>query len=130
MLTGEVLLNTGSWFIGKDQFLPGTGMFLDNLKIFNKAFEEADLQVEASTALPGLGPNFLRLGCKSCEMKQAIERCAQNGGYHLCRRIELNGGGLMIARAMGYLNMASDHWSAEDAEPNIALEKLGLCCLD
>jgi hypothetical protein len=130
MLTGEVKLNKGSWHVGKDLFLPGTGMFLDNFKIFDHPKDEAALQVEASSALPGLGPNFLRLGCKSCEMRQAIERCASTGGYHLCRRLELNGGGLMVARAMGYLNMASDHWNAEDEEPNVTLEKLGLCCLD
>lgn len=130
LISGDVLLNTGSWYIGKDNFLPGTGMFFDNLKIYSRALDEAALQVEASAALPGLGPNFVRLGCKSCGMQQAIEKCAATGGYHLCRRMELYGGGLMVARAMGYLNMASDQWSAEDEEPNITLEKLGLCCLD
>jgi len=130
MLTGDVLLNTGAWHVGKDLYLPGTSMYLDNLKIYNHAMDEAALQVEASAALPGLGPNFLRLGCKSCEMRQAIERCASTGGYHLCRRLELNGGGLMVARAMGYLDMASEHWEAEDEEPNVSLEKLGLCCQD
>jgi len=130
MLTGEVQLNSGSWYVGKDLFLPGTGMFLDNFKIYNTALDEAALQVEASSALPGFGPNFVRLGCKSCEMRQAIEKCASTGGYHLCRRLELNGGGLMVARAMGYLNMASDQWSAEDAEPSVSIEKLGLCCAD
>jgi len=130
LISGDVLLNTGSWYVGKDLFLPGTGMFLDNFKIQSRAMDEGSLQVEASTALPGLGPNFVRLGCKSCEMRQAIEKCAATGGYHLCRRMELNGGGLMVARAMGYLNMASDQWNAEDEEPNITLEKLGLCCLD
>jgi len=130
MISGDVLLNTGYWYIGKDLFLPGTGMYLDNLKIQSKAMDEQSLQVEASSALPGLGPNFIRLGCKSCEMREAIEKCAATGGYHLCRRLELYGGGLMVARAMGYLSMASDQWSAEDQEPNITLQKLGLCCLD
>lgn len=129
-LTGDILFNTGAWYVGKDLFLPGTGMYLDNFKIYNAALDEKSLQVEASSALPGLGPNFVRLGCKSCEMRQAIEKCAATGGYHLCRRMELNGGGLMAARAMGYLSMASDHWNAEDQEPNVALQKLGLCCLD
>eukprot|EP00298_Acanthocystis_sp_HF-20_P007546 c17118_g1_i1.p1 GENE.c17118_g1_i1~~c17118_g1_i1.p1 ORF type:complete len:353 (+),score=144.82 c17118_g1_i1:60-1118(+) len=129
-LSGEVILNKGSWYIGKDLFLPGTGMFLDNLKFYSSALDEAALQVEASAALPGLGPNFLRLGCKNCEMKKAIEACASNGGYHLCRRMELNGGGLMIARAMGYLEMAPDNWTAEDSASDVNLTKVGLCCLD
>jgi hypothetical protein len=129
-LTGDVLLNTGSWHIGKDNFLPGTAMYLDNLKIYSHALDEAALQVEASSALPGVGPNFLRLGCKSCPMRQAIDACAASGGYHLCRRLELNGGGLMVARAMGYLDMASEQWHAEDEDTNVNLEKLGLCCLD
>jgi hypothetical protein len=130
MVTGEVLLNTGSWYIGKDPFMAGTGMFLDNLKFYSHALDERALQVEASSALPGLGPNFLRLGCKSCTMRQSVEKCASSGGYHLCRQMELYGGGLMVARAMGYLDMSSEYWSAEDAEPDIQLEKLGLCCLD
>jgi len=130
MVTGEVMLNSGDWFIGKDLFLPGTGMFLDNFKIFSHALDEQALQVEASGALPGLGPNFIRLGCTSCTMKTAIERCAATGGYHLCRKMELNGGGLMAARAMGYLEMSSENWAAEDEAVDIELRKLGLCCLD
>jgi len=129
-LAGEVLLNTGSWYIGKDLFLPGTGMFLDNLKFYGRAMDEKSLQSEASNALPGLGSNFLRLGCKRCEMSKAIEACASTGGYHLCRTLELQGGGLMVARAMGYLDMASDNWSAEDSATDVQLQKLGLCCLD
>jgi hypothetical protein len=130
LISGEILLNKGSWYIGKDQFLPGTGMFFDNLKFYSRALDEKALQVEASASLPGLGPNFLRLGCERCEMRQAVEKCAATGGYHLCRRMELNGGGLMVARAMGYLDMSSDYWSAEDSATEIQLEKLGLCCLD
>lgn len=130
IVTGEVLLNTGKWYLGKDNFLPGTAMFLDNFKVFSKAMKEEEVQVEASAALPGLGPNFVRLGCRSCSMRDAVQKCAATGGYHLCREMELQGGALMVARAMGYLDMSSEHWAAEDAEPDIDLEKLGLCCLD
>jgi len=130
MLSGTVQLNTGAMHVGKDPFLPGTGMFLDSFKIHSTALDEHSLQVEASSGLPGVGPNFLRLGCKQCEVHQAIEKCAATGGYHLCRRMELQGGGLIVARAMGYLDMSSEYWMAEDSEPEIALEKLGLCCLD
>jgi hypothetical protein len=130
MVTGEVQLNRGAWYVGKDLFLPGTGMFLDNFKIFSHALDEQALQIEASAALPGVGPNFVRLGCSSCVMKTAIERCAATGGYHLCRTMELNGGALIVARAMGYLSMSSEHWTAEDSEPPIDQTKLGLCCLD
>jgi len=131
MITGQVVLNTGNLHVGKDTFLPGTGMYLDDFKVYAVAKDEKDIQVEASSALPGFGPNFLRLGCKQCEMQQAIEKCASTpGGYHLCRRMELQGGGLMVARAMGYLDMSSDQWAAEDSLPVISLQKLGLCCLD
>jgi len=131
-VSGDVAFNQGAWYIGKDPFLPGTGMFLDDFKVYSEALEEPELQVEAASSLPGLGPNFLRLGCSSCTMKDAIARCAgwSKGGYHLCRTMELNGGGLIVARAMGYLDMSSEHWTAEDEEADIALTKLGLCCLD
>lgn len=130
VITGEVQINTGSWYLGKDLHLPGTGMFMDNFKVYSHALDEHTIQIEASSALPGVGPNFVRLGCKSCEQNQAIEACAATGGYHLCRRAELHGGGLMVARAMGYLDMATDEWAAEDTASEIQLEKLGLCCLD
>jgi len=130
IVTGEVIRNTGSWYLGKDNFLPGTSMFMDNFKVIGKALEEPDIQVEASAALPGLGPNFVRLGCQQCPQQTAIQKCAATGGYHLCREMELAGGALMVARAMGYLDMSSEHWTAEDGEEDVSLEKLGLCCLD
>jgi hypothetical protein len=130
MVTGEVLLNTGNIYIGKHAFHAGTGMYLDDFKVYSVAQDEKQIQIEASSALPGFGSNFVRLGCKSCEMQQAIEKCAGTSGYHLCRRMELQGGALLVARAMGYLDMSSDQWAAEDSAPLISLQKLGLCCLD
>jgi len=130
MVTGQVVLNNGDIHFGKHPLHAGSGMFIDDVKVYSVAKDENSLQVEASMALPGFGPNFLRLGCKQCELQQAIENCASTGGYHLCRRMELQGGGLVVARAMGYLDMSSDQWAAEDPAPTISLQKLGLCCLD
>jgi len=130
LLTGQVVLNQGSWYLGKDLYLPGTGMYMDNFKVYDFSMDEAAIQIEAGVALPGYGPNFLRLGCKSCDLATAIEKCAATGGYHLCRKMELTGGGLIVARAMGYTEMSSDQWYMEDASPDIDTQKLGLCCLD
>jgi len=128
LLTGQVIPNSGAWYLGKDKFLPGTGMYMDNFKIYDFAMDEQALQREASVALPGFGPNFLRLGCKSCTLNKAINTCYEAGAYHLCRKMELMGGGLIVARAMGYTEFASDQWYMEDTEADIMLEKLGLCC--
>jgi len=130
LLTGQVVLNQGAWYLGKDKYLPGTGMYLDNFKVYSYPMDETAIQTEASIALPGFGPNYVRLGCHQCDLATAIERCVSTGGYHLCRKMELMGGGLIVARAMGYTEMSSDQWYAEDASPDIDTQKLGLCCLD
>ena len=120
-------------------------MFLDGLKIYNKALPERDVLVESSGALGTAGAGFVRLGCANCTLKTLEEACTEVDGYHPCQCHELMGGGLLSARAMGWLRGPSASWQfhadvqnpamcsivprADDAHPPPPMQT-GFCCRD
>ena len=117
-------------------------MFFDKLKIHNRALPERDLVVEANDALGPMGTSFLRLGCANCTVNELSASCTEVDGYHPCLCQELMGGGLVAARAMGWLRGPSASWQFHADVQNAATCKLtgskpgsppsqtGFCCRD
>ena len=92
-------------------------------------------------ALGLAGPHYLRLGCSNCSRVELGTSCAELDDYHPCMCHELMGGGLLSARAMGWLRGPSRLWSfhAEvqnaaqcDLVPKSAVRPIqpGFCCRD
>ena len=108
---GDVKHNQGPLYVGADPFMPGANMFLDALKIFDTALPEKEVQLEANDALGLAGVRFLRLGCQNCTREALQAACAEADEYHPCFCHELMGGGLVQARAMGWLRGPSQHWA-------------------
>ena len=107
---GDVVHNTGPLYVGADPFMSGASMFVDSLKIWNTALAERDVLLEASDALGVVGSRFLRLGCHNCTRGDLQAACADLDEYHPCLCQELMGGGLLSARAMGWLRGPSAGW--------------------
>ena len=107
---GDVLHNDGPLYVGADPFMSGANMFLDSLKVWNAALPEKQILIEASGALGAAGPRFLRLGCHNCTRGELQAACADLDEYHPCYCQELMGGGLLSARAMGWLRGPSSTW--------------------
>ena len=139
---GDVKYNRGPLYVGADPFMQGTNMFLDGLKIYNIALPEKELVLEANDALGIAGSRFLRLGCGNCTRSELQLSCADLDDYHPCLCQELMGGGLLSARAMGWLRGPSSTWQFHADVQNPTLCKLagsqegspasqvGFCCRD
>lgn len=137
---GEVIFNAGPTYIGKDPFMSGTAMFIDELKIWNRYLPQNDMVVEATSALTPLGSLFMRLACLTCPKDESIHTCGSMApdSYHLCTNEELMGGGLIFARRMGWLMGPSSEWnfwmaseigSRIESTSNEHVDKrTGLCC--
>jgi len=97
---------------------------------------------EANDALGLAGNHFLRLGCANCTRAELQLSCADLDEYHPCLCQELMGGGLMSARAMGWLRGASSTWqfhadvqnpatcALQGSQEGSASSQLGFCCRD
>jgi len=141
---GEVFHNDGPFYFGADPFMGGTSMFVDELKVYKRALSERDAILEANTALGGISNQFVKLGCTSCSQEALVEHCSQLEEYHPCLCEELMGGGLTVARSMGWLRGPSKAWQFHALVQNPATctlvdpestsaptdQKLGLCCRD
>jgi len=139
---GDVKHNKGPLYVGADPFMQGTNMFLDGLKVYNIALPEKDIVLEANDALGLAGNHFLRLGCANCTRAELQLSCADLDEYHPCLCQELMGGGLMSARAMGWLRGASSTWqfhadvqnpatcALQGSQEGSASSQLGFCCRD
>ena len=139
---GDVKHNTGPLYVGGDPFMQGASMFLDNLKIHNRALAEREVVQEANDALGLAGTRFVRLGCNNCTRAELLQSCADLDEYHPCLCQELMGGGLLSARAMGWLRGPSASWQFHADVQNPATCKLpgmgegaptsqtGFCCRD
>lgn len=75
--------------------------YIDELRFYNRALNEEEIEAEAAPALGGVEPNYINLGCINCGLEQANKACLD--GYHLCTSIELHTGGYQVARAMGWV---------------------------
>jgi len=137
---GDVRHNTGPLYVGADPFMSGTAMFVDALKVYNRALPEREIVVEANDALGPLGTPFLRLGCANCTVSELEAACTEVDGYHPCLCQELMAGGLTSARAMGWLRGASSKWEFHADVQNAKMchiirgpqpaSQMGFCCLD
>ena len=138
---GDVVHNVGPFYVGGDPFMPGTSMFLDELKVYARPLSELDLASEAGTALGAAGPHFIKLGCGNCTQSELEASCSEYDDYHPCLCQELMGGGLLSARVNGWLRGASSNWHFHSVVQNKHACKLfsgyaslnrqmGFCCHD
>ena len=72
---GAIEHNTGPIYLGGDPWRPGQGFdgYIDEFKYFVRALRTDEIQAEASSALGGIEPSFVQLGCMGC----SLERCAR-----------------------------------------------------
>jgi len=98
--------NTDPFYIASDPWHDSLNCFIDQLAIFQRALLPTELAAMGSAAFPGLDPSFYSLACMSCPVSTALEACSSEDETptHLCTMAELNGGGLIIARVMGWIN--------------------------
>jgi len=153
---GFTAVNSGPLYVGGD---PGSRdqcnvpMYIDELKVYNRAIDHDEIQAEAAPSLAGVEPSFLRLACVDCPLAIAQQNCPDQ--YHICNSLELHMGGYQVARTLGYLQAHTHVWShatSHDAQgketPIIqppsggfdvgapapaqaqAILGLGLCCAD
>ena len=131
-LKGTFEENLSPLYIGGAPWLKNQCDFpflIDELRYYGKAIEEDYIQAEASPALGGISPNFLKIGCTDCDLYEASLKCTN--GYRLCTSIELHTGGYQIARNLGLLSWDTHIWthSALDNKSDYKnLKGLGLCC--
>ena len=101
---GRATINDMSFFVGntpwhiEDCNVPS---YIDELRFYNRALMEEEIEAEAAPALGGVEANYVNLGCINCGLEQASKACLD--GYHLCTSIELHTGGYQVARAMGWV---------------------------
>lgn len=104
--------NSGPLYVGGD---PGARdqcnvpMYIDELKVYNRAIEHDEIQAEAAPSLAGVEPSFLRLACVECPLAVAQQNCPDQ--YHICNSLELHMGGYQVARTLGYLRPSTHVWS-------------------
>jgi len=126
---GSTVQNKGPLYVGKDKGHPGAQMFLDELKWVNRASDEKEIRAEAAQAMPGLGNNFMRLGCHGCNFETAVTSCPAT--YHICTIRELYGGGFQIANSMGWFGNTDRVWTRNSTTAGSDDDRrLGLCCSD
>ena len=102
---------------------------LDEYRYYNIAIDEYKIQSEASPALGGIEPNFIKLGCFDCTIEKASKVCPEN--YRICTSIELHVGGYQIARSLGLLSWNTHLWTHNALKTPTEFEKLkglALCC--
>jgi hypothetical protein len=111
--------------------------------VYKRALSERDAMLEANTALGGVSNQFVKLGCTRCTQATLLQYCSELEDYHPCLCEELMGGGLTVARSMGWLRGPSKAWEfhvavqnpstctlVDEEQASPSAEKLGLCCRD
>jgi len=115
-------------YVAKSPFNLGLSMFLDDLKIYSRRLDMTDLATIGEDAFPGIGSQFVRLGCSHCHYGKAVESCEKY--YHLCTANELASDAKLVARIMGWIdsdttNIWAHGYVNGGPEPGVAL-----CCKD
>lgn len=98
-----------------------------------------EIEAEAASANPLIGPNYVSLGCEQCSFVQALSACKEN--YHLCSYSELYSGAYLNARKNGWFKYNTEIWARETVNEieqeqnkenlgNPEILKLALCCSD
>lgn len=113
---GYTAENRDPWYLGGDpvtQEQCDVPMYLDEVRIYNRSLLTDEIQAEASPSLSGVEPSYVRLGCLSCTIQAAAQKCTQ--GHHLCSELELHMGGYQVAHANGYARDGARIWNQGDA---------------
>merc|ERR1711865_950649 len=103
ILKGTPLANNGTISIGKDTHHAGTKCFMDDFKWYSRALDDKDIRMMADGSLPAVGPQFVQLGCRSCDFETAQTSCTE--GYHICTTRELYASAFKVASGMGWLEV-------------------------
>eukprot|EP00933_Yihiella_yeosuensis_P070613 TRINITY_DN78748_c0_g1_i1.p1 TRINITY_DN78748_c0_g1~~TRINITY_DN78748_c0_g1_i1.p1 ORF type:complete len:413 (-),score=54.49 TRINITY_DN78748_c0_g1_i1:153-1226(-) len=118
---GFTSASQGSLFVGGSPSLAKSGncktssLYLDELKIYSRPLSADEVQAEAASALAGVEPSFVRIGCVDCLLETAMENCP--GGYHICTTREMHMGGYQVARTLGLIDKDTHVWSHETSVP-------------
>jgi len=106
-------------YLANNPYLPNSGIecYMDQVAIYSRALTRGQVTAIGGVAFPGVDGSSVKLGCGSCTVTAAAQSCRASKGSHICTTTELNSGGLLIARAMGWLNsmVGVRVFSAEDA---------------
>lgn len=89
-------------------------MYIDELRVYDRAIESDEIEAEAAPALQGVEPAFVRLACVDCPLEVAQRLCPTH--YHICGSLEMHMGGYQVAHSMGYLQPGMHVWTRSAAE--------------
>lgn len=108
---GSTRVNSEPLFVGGDPLSKDScdmPFYLDELKVYNRHATPDEIQAEASPALSGVEPYFVRLACADCTLEQAQQSCPDE--YHICDSLEMHLGGYQVARSLGWLEKGAHVW--------------------
>jgi hypothetical protein len=136
VLKGNILFNTGPFFLGKDPWHVGTRSYMDDVRVYDDALNDEEVQalVSASAGFTQSpqGPSFVRLGCdsKPCTLHDALSSCPQPQSYHLCSVRELYSGAMAQARANGWFHLTERVWPRNQSPSGVPADekRLAICC--
>lgn len=133
---GEAVPNSYPLYVGGDPFTAEQcrrPLYMDELRFFSRAIAPHELKAEAALALGGTDPSYVRLGCLSCTLLEAVKSCPPT--RHVCSSLELHTGGYQIARTLGWLKAGAHIWTEAACEqgaaaPGASAGQMGLsmCC--
>lgn len=140
---GEAVPNEFPLYVGGDPFTVDQcehPVYIDELRVYNRAILPHELDAEAAPALSGMGSSFARLGCIGCTLQTAVASCPRT--HHVCTSLELHTGGYQVARAQGWVGVGTHIWTHAAVAGAAAAEQrgnglpsaasteygLGMCC--
>lgn len=116
--------------IGKDPWSDGFVGYIDDLRIFKRSITKSERVSVHSLVFPGILPDFISIGCESCSFIEAFSICSKRP-YHICSPMELELGGLTVARVMGWIDAYTSVqvWNSTSKENDYVLAS-SFCCHD
>jgi len=124
---GYVVPNDFPLYVGGDPWSNDkcdVPMYVDELRAYNRPLSPDEIQAEASPALTGVEPSFVRLACNDCTLDMAVQGCP--AGYHVCTSLELHAGAYQVARSMGWLSKGTHVWTHATVSNAVAQTQGGL----
>ncbi|GAB5361569.1 hypothetical protein AAMO2058_000724100 [Amorphochlora amoebiformis] len=132
ILNNRRFIDASQWALGGgSEKMGGSNMYVDLLKIRNKAIDQDLVQAAAEASFPGLNPNGLSLGCHNCHYTEALHKCGQQVSTELCTKDQLiRNGYLTVARAMGWVDLSQNLvWGASNLDSEDSdVTATALCC--
>lgn len=140
---GYTEANTHPLVLGSDSPTCGLTFYLDEVRAYGRAVSADEVGAEAAWALGGVEAAYVRLGCTSCTLDQAMASCPES--YHVCTALELHTEAYRVAKSVGWIGKGVHVWT-HATEANAAAQSqsgvgpggtlitdtlgLGLCCSD